>query len=139
MNGVNKVTLIGNLGKDPEIRNYENGKLAKFSLATNERYTSKSGDKITKTEWHTIAVWGSLSEIAQKLLKKGSMIYLEGKLHNYSYPDKEGNKRYVTEVLAENFTLLNRMDGEPVAPAVRENLEYETTVAPAAEESDLPF
>ena len=108
MSGVNKVILIGNLGKNPEIKYFENN-IAKvsFSLATTEYYKDKNGQKTEQTEWHNIVMWRGLAENASKLLKKGSQIYLEGKIQSKQWIDKEGNKKYMTEILAENFTLLN--------------------------------
>jgi single-strand DNA-binding protein len=107
MAGVNKVILVGNLGKDPEIRNFENGRaVATFSLATSETYKNKTGEKVTNTEWHNIVLWSPLAEIAEKYLKKGNQIYVEGKLTNRTYDDKEGNKRYVTEVVGQTMTML---------------------------------
>ena len=105
---MNKVILIGNLGKDPEIKYFENN-IAKvsFSLATTEYYKDKNGQKTEQTEWHNIVMWRGLAENASKLLKKGSQIYLEGKIQSKQWIDKEGNKKYMTEILAENFTLLN--------------------------------
>lgn len=109
MKGLNKVTLIGNLGKDPEIQTFEGGTtLAKFSLATSESYKDKEGNKQTETEWHSIITWRNLAEIAGKYLKKGDTIYLEGKIKTRSYEDKEGNKRYTTEIIADNFIMLNK-------------------------------
>ncbi len=141
MTGVNRVTLLGNLGKDPELKTFENGaKLVRFSIATNEKYTSKAGEKITKTDWHNIAVWRGLAEAAEKLLKKGSYVYLEGKLRNRAYQDKEGNTKYAIEIEAENFTLLNRTDAERAAGQAEEALVHANTpgYGPDAE-GDLPF
>ncbi|PIY09353.1 MAG: single-stranded DNA-binding protein, partial [Flexibacter sp. CG_4_10_14_3_um_filter_32_15] len=101
MQGLNKVTLIGNLGKDPELQTLESGiALAKFSLATSESYKDSEGVKQTQTEWHNIIVWRSLAEVAGKYLRKGSSIYLEGKIKTRSYEDKDGNKKYG---LSDNF------------------------------------
>lgn len=109
MSGVNKVILVGNLGKDPDLRNFEGGNVvANFSLATTEVYRDKAGNRVDHTEWHNIAMWGKLADIAGKLLKKGSKIYLEGKIKSRSWDDKEGNKRTTTEIIADNFTLLDR-------------------------------
>jgi single-strand DNA-binding protein len=109
MQGLNKVTLIGNLGKDPETQTLEGGiALAKFSLATSESYKDSEGVKQTQTEWHNIIVWRSLAEIAGKYLKKGSSIYLEGKIKTRSYEDKDGNKKYVTEIIADSFIMLGK-------------------------------
>lgn len=95
----NKVQLIGNLGKAPEVINTEKGKkLARFSIATNESYRSAQGEKITETQWHSLVAWGKTAEIAEKYLLKGTEVAVEGKLVNRNYIDKDGNKRYVTEV-----------------------------------------
>ena len=97
---VNKVILIGNLGKDPEIRHLENGAtVANFSIATSENYKDrKTGEKVSQTEWHNIVAWRGLAEIAEKFIKKGDKIYIEGKLKTRTWQDKEGNNRYSTEV-----------------------------------------
>lgn len=109
MRGLNKVTLIGNLGKDPEIQTLEGEiKVAKFSLATSESYKDKEGQTQTETDWHNIVAWRSLADLASKYLHKGSMIYLEGKLKSRSYLDKEGSKKYVTEIIAESFIMLDK-------------------------------
>jgi single-strand DNA-binding protein len=95
----NKVQLIGNLGKAPEVINTEKGKkLARFSIATNESYRNAQGEKITDTQWHSLVAWGKTAEIAEKYLNKGTEIAVEGKLVNRSYTDKEGNKKYITEI-----------------------------------------
>jgi single-strand DNA-binding protein len=108
MAGVNKVILIGNLGKDPELKYFE-GNLAKaaFSLATTEFYKDKNGNRTEQTEWHHITMWRHLAENAAKILKKGSQVYIEGKLQTRQWTDKEGIKRNITEIVAETFTLLN--------------------------------
>lgn len=103
----NKVILIGNLGNDPEIKNLDNEKsLARFSLATSEMYYNKEGNKVTDTQWHTIVCWNSTAKNVEKFLKKGSLIIVEGKLNNRNYEDKDGNKKYVTEVVCNEFMLL---------------------------------
>jgi single-strand DNA-binding protein len=103
----NNVQLIGHLGKKPEIITLESGKkLAKFSIATNEAYTNKQGDKITNTEWHNIIAWNKTAEIAEMFLDKGKEIAIQGKLTTKSYDDKDGNKRYVTEVVCNEILLL---------------------------------
>jgi len=113
---VNKVILIGNLGKDPEVRHLDNGaSVAKFSLATNESYRDKAGEWQQNTEWHNIIMWRFLAERAEKNLKKGSTIYVEGKLTHRKYQDKEGNDRYVTEVVANSFRMLDRREGGSTA------------------------
>ncbi len=103
----NSVRLMGNLGAAPEIKNItDNKKLAKFSLATNEVYKNEKGEKVTETYWHNVVVWGKLAGIAEKYLQKGSEVAIEGKLTNRSYTDKEGNKRYVTEILANEILMM---------------------------------
>lgn len=104
----NKVILVGNVGKDPEIRRFENNIKASFSLATSETYTPKGGDKVTQTEWHNIVAWRRLAELSENYIRKGSQILVEGKLRYRSYDDKDGNKRYVVEVEAEAIQLLGR-------------------------------
>jgi single-strand DNA-binding protein len=106
MAGVNKVILIGNLGKDPEIITFETAKKATFPLATTEYFKNKEGQKIEQTEWHNIVCWRGLADIAEKILKKGTQIFIEGKLRTRSWEDKDGNKRYITEVVADNFSVL---------------------------------
>jgi single-strand DNA-binding protein len=104
---VNRVILIGNLGKDPEVRRLENGAVvAKFSVATNENYRDKSGEWQQQTEWHDIVAWRALAERAESSLKKGSMIYLEGKLTHRSWQDQDGNNRRTTEVVSNYFRLI---------------------------------
>ena len=105
---VNKVILIGNLGKDPEVRHLENGAaVANFSIATSENYKDrKTGEKVSQTEWHNIVAWRGLAEIAEKYLKKGAKVYIEGKLKTRTWQDKEGNNRYSTEVITDSLTML---------------------------------
>ena len=111
MAGVNKVILIGNLGKDPEVRYLDNGvAVANFSLATTESYKNKEGERVSQTEWHNIVLWRGLAEIAEKFLKKGASIYFEGKIRNRKWEDKEGNTRYTTEILADNMTMLGKKE-----------------------------
>lgn len=118
MSGINKVILVGHLGKDPEIRYLEGGvSVASFPLATSETY-NKDGKKVEQTEWHNIVLWRSLADVAAKFLQKGKLVYIEGKLRTRYFEDKEGVKKYTTEVVAENFTLLGRKtdfesDGHP--------------------------
>ena len=109
MKGLNKVQLIGNLGKDPEMSLLEgNICVAKFSLATTESYRNKNGELITDTEWHHIVLWRGLAELADKYLVKGSMVYIEGKIKTRHYDDKEGVKKYVTEIVADNMIMLDK-------------------------------
>jgi single-strand DNA-binding protein len=105
--GVNKVILIGNLGQDPELRHTGAGTaVANMSMATNESYTDRDGNKVDKTEWHRLVVWGNLAEICNKYLSKGSQLYAEGKLQTRSWEDRDGNTRYTTEVKVEDVTFL---------------------------------
>lgn len=103
----NKVQLIGNLGNAPEIKTLEGGKkLARFSMATNESYRNAKGEKITETQWHNLIAWGKVADIAEKFLVKGSEVAIEGKLINRNYNDKEGNKKYITEVQVNEVLML---------------------------------
>ena len=133
MAGVNKVILVGNLGQDPEVKN--NGNLVKFSLATSSKFTGKDG-KQEKTEWHKIVVWGKLAEICEKYLKKGSQIYIEGRLETSKWQDKDNNNRYTTEVVASNMTMLGQRNQQ------QSNGSYNS--APTSghddfEDDDIPF
>ena len=108
MSGINKVILVGHLGKDPEVRHLEGGvAVASFPLATSETF-NKDGRKVEQTEWHNIVMWRGLADVAAKFLQKGKLVYIEGKLRTRSFEDKEGIKKYTTEVVAENFTMLGR-------------------------------
>ncbi len=109
MRGLNRVTLIGHLGKDPEMQFLEgNVAVAKFSLATSETFKDKTGKLISQTEWHSIVLWRGLAELAQKYLHKGSLVYIEGRLKNRSWEDKEGNKKYATDIVGDNLILLDK-------------------------------
>lgn len=103
----NKVQLIGNLGNAPEVKTLESGKkMARFSVATNENYRNAKGEKVTETQWHNLVAWGKVAEIVEKFLTKGKEVAIEGKLVNRSYNDKEGNKKYVTEIQVNELLLL---------------------------------
>lgn len=105
----NKVQLIGNLGNNPEVKTLDGGKkMAKFSVATNETYRNAKGEKVVETQWHNLIAWGKVAEIAEKYLHKGSEVALEGKLINRSYNDKDGNKKYVTEIQVNELLLLGK-------------------------------
>lgn len=107
MASVNKVILVGNLGKDPEIRHLEGGvAVARFPIATSESFKDKNGQKQERTEWHNIVVWRGLAEVAEKYLKKGQSVYIEGKIRSNNYQDKEGIQRYSIEIVADNMTML---------------------------------
>lgn len=111
---INKVILVGNVGKDPEIRHLDSGvAVANFPLATSETYMAKNGDKVTSTEWHNIVVWRGLAEVVEKYVSKGKQLYIEGKIKTRSFDDKEGNKRYITEVVADVMQMLgSRTDNQ---------------------------
>ena len=107
MSGVNKVILIGNLGKDPELRYTPGGRpVASFSLATTERWNDRNGQRQDSTEWHNIVAWGKLAELANQFLKKGKSTYVEGKITTRSWDDRDGNKKYRTEIVASQITFL---------------------------------
>ena len=142
MAGVNKVILVGNLGKDPEVRHLENGTaVANFPIATSESYKDKEGNRVDQTEWHNVVVWRKLAEIAESYLKKGSQIYLEGKLRTRSWEDQQGNKKYTTGVVADTFTMLGKKEGvqnsqNPFTPANNSTPSNQNKIE---EEDDLPF
>ncbi len=151
MAGVNKVILIGNLGKKPEIRHLENGRaVANGSIATTEIYKNKNGERVTNTEWHNIVLWTPLAEIADKYLDKGSQVYVEGKLTNRSYEDKDGIKRYISEVVVQNLTMLgSKNDNQNQQNDQSDNYEQQDRQRSAVHEDagsggnnsddDLPF
>lgn len=162
MAGINKVILVGNLGKDPEIRSLESGiKVAQFSLATSESFKDKDGNWQEQTEWHNLVLWRYLAEKAEQSLKKGSQIYVEGKLKTRSWTDQNQQTRYTTDIVVEKFILLGRRtDGSNLPPIPTEDdypsantssssyqKENQNTasqpndIAPSAEsiEDDLPF
>ena len=113
MRGVNRVMLIGNMGKDPDVQYLEgNIAVAKFPLATTETYKDRAGKLISQTEWHTVVLWRGLAELAQKYLHKGSLIYVEGRLRTRSWDDRDGNKKFATEIVGDNLIMLDkRNDG----------------------------
>ncbi|GAB4313368.1 MAG: single-stranded DNA-binding protein [Bacteroidales bacterium] len=140
MAGVNKVILIGNLGRDPETHTLESGvKKVSFPLATTETYRNRNGERVDHTEWHNIVMWRNLADIAEKYLTKGSPVYIEGRIRTRSY-EQEGVKKYITEILADNMTMLSRGDGSrgEQGPAAE---PAEPEAAPEADsvEDDLPF
>jgi len=113
MAGVNKVILVGNLGKNPEVKYLDNGvAVANFSLATTESYKNKEGERVSQTEWHNVVLWRGLAEVAEKYLKKGASVYVEGKIKTRKWEDKEGVTRYSTEILGDNMTMLG---GKPAS------------------------
>ena len=146
---VNKAILVGFVGNDPEVKYLDSGTpLAKFSLATSENYTNRSGEKVSQTEWHNIVLWRSLAEVTEKYVKKGTQVYIEGRIRTRSWEDKDGNKRYTTEINADTMQLLGkRGDGGFQDSAQPEASQHSS--APASDQSstapeldgadDLPF
>ncbi len=109
MRGVNRVVLIGNLGRDPDVQVLEgNISVAKFPLATTESYKDKEGNTVSQTEWHTVVLWRGLAELAQRYLHKGSLVFIEGKLKNRNWEDAQKIKRYATEIVADNMVMLDK-------------------------------
>ena len=109
MSGVNKVILIGNLGKDPEVRYLDNGvAVANISLATTENYKNKEGERVSQTEWHDVVLWRGLAEVAEKYLKKGASVYIEGKIRTSKWVDKDDNNRYKTEIMAVKMNMFSK-------------------------------
>ncbi len=137
--GVNKVILIGNLGRDPELRYTPSGAaVANFTLATNETWSDKDGNTQEHTEWHRIVAWNRLAEICGEYLKKGSQVYVEGRLRTRSWDDKDGVKRFTTEVVARELRMLGRREGGSV-PEPPPPVDVVEDVEPAGDEEDLPF
>ena len=140
MAGVNKVILIGNLGKDPEVRYLDSGvAVANFSLATTESYKNKEGERVSQTEWHNVVLWRGLAEVAEKWLKKGSSVYIEGKIRNRKWEDKDGNTRYTTEILADNMTMLSKKDGGSSETSESTTTTTEESIPQEEKGDDLPF
>jgi single-strand DNA-binding protein len=151
---INKVILVGNVGKDPVIRYFDKGVAkATFPLATSETYTNQQGETITSTEWHNIVLWRALAEVAEKTVKKGAQVYIVGKIKTRSYVDKDGNNKYITEILADTFLVLDKKQGSSPASsqtdpnkgnnAEKEQFSPEINEPPTAyqssNEDDLPF
>jgi len=142
MSGINKVILVGHLGKDPEVRYLEGGvSVTSFPLATSENY-NKDGKKVEQTEWHNIVMWRGLADVAAKFLQKGKLVYIEGKLRTRSFEDKEGIKKYTTEVVAENFTLLGRksdFESESVPKHANHKADRDDDLLGSLNENDMKF
>jgi len=144
---VNKVILVGNVGSDPEVRYLEGGTaVANFRMATSEFFRNREGENTTTTEWHNIVAWRQLAELAEKYIRKGRQIYVEGKITTRQWEDKEGNKRYTTEIVANTIQLLGRKpDDEEVKPSNGKKPEIQPAKAAdeevfnASQEDDLPF
>jgi single-strand DNA-binding protein len=127
---VNKVQLLGNIGKDPEVRETKAGNVANMVMATSERYTDKSGQKQEKTEWHNLVVFGKLADVVAKYVKKGDKLYVEGSITTRKWEDKEGNTRYTTEVKVRDLTMLGGTENRSTQPEA---------VAAGDDEDSLPF
>ena len=143
---VNKVILIGNLGKDPDVRHLENGAtVANFPIATSENYKDrKTGEKVSQTEWHNIVVWRGLADITERYLKKGDKVYIEGKLRTRSWQDQDGNTKYTTEVVADNLTMLGKSPDNSTSPpsqpaAATSNTAQNEDFSGPDDSDDLPF
>ncbi len=153
---VNKVILIGNLGSDPEVRYLEGGSsVARFNIATSEAYTNKNGERVEQTEWHRIELWDRLAQIAEKYLRKGNSVYIEGRIRSENWTDKEGQQRTGITIRANNMTLLGGSQGTggaestqpgastastpPVANAPRPKDPVPPAMAAGGDDDDLPF
>jgi single-strand DNA-binding protein len=152
---VNKVILVGNVGKDPEIRYLEGGTaVCSFPMATSETYRNRDGERVTNTEWHNIVLWRGLAEIAERYVKKGSQLFIEGKIRTRSWDDKDGNKRYTTEIIADNMQMLGRRaddSTDSAAPSAKpaeqpannttetEKTDPEDPITGPPVDDDLPF
>jgi single-strand DNA-binding protein len=152
---INKVILVGNVGKDPVVRYFDKGVAkATFPLATSETYTNQQGETITTTEWHNIVAWRAMAEIAEKSVRKGTQLYVIGKIRTRSYVDKDGNNKYITEILADTFVVIDKKP--TTGSAVSQSYGDKTTNVPekepfdsdineppagyqSSEEDDLPF
>lgn len=134
---VNKIILVGNVGKDPDIKHFDNGSVvASFSLATTEKgYTAQNGTQIPdRTEWHNVVCWRGLAKVVEQFVKKGSSLYIEGKIRSRSYDDANGVKRYVTEIYVDDLQLLGNRTS-----STSESNSQQSTSAPIDESDDLPF
>ena len=143
MSGVNKAIIVGNLGSDPELRHTQGGTpVANFRVATNEVYKSRDGERTERTEWHRVVAFGRLAEICGQYLKKGKQVYLEGRIQTRDWDDKDGNKRYTTEIVATQMVMLGRAGDAPftVDADAQQSPPDDVQAAPAgADDDDLPF
>jgi single-strand DNA-binding protein len=145
MSGVNKAILIGHLGADPELRQTQSGTaVATFNVATTERYNDRNGERQERTEWHRIVAWARLAEICNQYLKKGKQVYIEGRIQTRQWEDQSGNKRYTTEIVAQNMTMLGRA-GDSSADVPSQEYPSSEPVGQSggpsgnSDEDDLPF
>jgi single-strand DNA-binding protein len=139
MRGVNKVTLVGNLGRDPDVQ-YIEGEIpvAKFPLATTEMRKERNGNVISETEWHTVVLWRGLAELASKYLHKGSLVYIEGRLRTRTWEDKDKNRRFQTEIVGENLVMLEKRRDSDHIPDVHQHEAIKSTTA-ATDDLDFGF
>ncbi|MDX2189361.1 MAG: single-stranded DNA-binding protein [Bacteroidota bacterium] len=146
---VNKVILLGNLGKDPIVKKFDNGRaVAQFTMATSEKYKDKTGAQVVNTEWHNVVAWSPLAEIIEKYLKKGSQAYIEGRITSREYVDKDGVNRRITEIVARDLTLLggpssssggSESYAEPAYAGSKSAVPAEIASSPMDADNDLPF
>ena len=139
---INRLTLVGRAGDDPVVHEFESGaKVAKFSLATSEKYTNKAGDKVEDSEWFNIVIYRKLAEIVEKYVHKGDLLFLEGKVKTRSYENKEGQKQYITEVICDRMQMLGSKKAEeaPKTELVTNDFEALNTEAPPPTLDDMPF
>lgn len=144
MRSINKVILIGNVGKDPDVRVFESGnKNASFSLATTERYRDKAGVDQSITDWHNIVAWGPQADIIEKYVRKGTALYIEGRIRYREYEDKEGVKRRITDIILDNFSMLSSRSSNEQSNVASSSAEPNTNVnddpLQSAPDDDLPF
>ena len=143
MPGVNKVILVGNLGRDPEVRHSQSGTaVANFSVATNETWNNRDGQKEERTEWHRVVVFGKLADICGQYLSKGKQIFVEGRLQTRTWDDRDGNKKSTTEIVATNIVMLGKAGSGPTesfAPPIEEAAPYNKEERPNSKEDDIPF
>ncbi|UCH14804.1 MAG: single-stranded DNA-binding protein [Bacteroidales bacterium] len=142
---VNKAILVGYVGTDPEVRYLDSGTaVCNFRLATSEVYKNKNGEKVTTTDWHNVVLWRGLAETAEKYVKKGTQLYIEGRIKTRSWDDKDGNKRYTTEIVCDNFQMLGKKIDVPPEESQKEEKvssleEKEENNTEIEEADDLPF
>ena len=133
---VNKVILVGNVGKDPETRYLDEGTaISKFPMATSETYRNRDGERVTNTEWHNVVLWRGLAQVAEKYIKKGTQVYIEGRIKTRSYDDASGNKKYITEIVGDQMQLLGRRPDESGTPG---EAVSQATQPPSASEEVKP-
>lgn len=136
---VNKVILVGNVGKDPETRYLEGGTaVCSFSLATSETYRNRDGEKVTNTEWHNVVLWRGLAEVAEKYVRKGSQLFIEGRIRTRSWDDRDGNKRYTTEIVGDNMQMLGKRSDEGGTQSNNGTSNQSSAASQAAPAKDIP-